>query len=449
MAETPRKDHWSALLESIGLANAAPQQPAETAPVEPTPAPEAAAPVEPPAQPVAAAPAAPVEPPKPAAKKPAKTSGHWGKLASMLGLTVAQPEAEAEVTAAAAAAPPAATPPAATSDELPSNLFASPARTEVEPRPAASQRGERDRGDRAGRGDQRRDRGPRAEKAPDREVHRDEERRSPRREGNAPRRSFGEGLIEDWPPETHPEPSAESYESEDFVASETELPAAEERLGFDRPADEEGGEYRRRRRRRRRGRSEERSETHVDSRDIDPRGVDPRDIDSRVEDYIDEPYADEYPADPRALDEEDVVDEEPIRRRAPGDSEGGEDRGPRRRRRRRRGGGQREEGAREERALQGREDRSDEEDFDSEQRAPSSGGRKRSQRRAASPEDNEVDEMLHAELQESSAEGHAHKKIPTWEDTVGLLIERNLSMRSERPETRGGHRGRRPPNRGR
>jgi hypothetical protein len=60
-----------------------------------------------------------------------------------------------------------------------------------------------------------------------------------------------------------------------------------------------------------------------------------------------------------------------------------------------------------------------------------------------------VDEMLQAELDEDDGEGHAHKKIPTWQDTVGVLIDGNMSMRSERPETRGGHRGRRPPHRGR
>src|SRR5207253_1973179 len=102
------------------------------------------------------------------------------------------------------------------------------------------------------RGDQRRDRdernrddrGPRSDR--ERDNRREEERRPPRREEPAPRRGFGDGLVEDWPPETHPEPAsgreypaAESFESEDFVARETEFPAAEERLGFDRPADDE------------------------------------------------------------------------------------------------------------------------------------------------------------------------------------------------------------------
>jgi hypothetical protein len=56
--------------------------------------------------------------------------------------------------------------------------------------------------------------------------------------------------------------------------------------------------------------------------------------------------------------------------------------------------------------------------------------------------------LLAAELDEEGGEGHAHKKIPTWQETVGVLIDGNMSMRSERPETRGG-RGRRPPHRGR
>ena len=38
----------------------------------------------------------------------------------------------------------------------------------------------------------------------------------------------------------------------------------------------------------------------------------------------------------------------------------------------------------------------------------------------------------------TASEGHAHRKIPTWQDTVGVLIDGNMSMRSERPETRGG-----------
>ncbi len=64
------------------------------------------------------------------------------------------------------------------------------------------------------------------------------------------------------------------------------------------------------------------------------------------------------------------------------------------------------------------------------------------------PEDDEVDEMLQAELDEEGGEGNAHKKIPTWNETVGVLIEGNMSMRSERPEHRGGgNRGRRPPRR--
>ncbi len=488
MAETPRKDHWSSLLESIGLATATPQKPAaETASeiaaeVPPTVSAETTAP------PKAAAEQSPpvAEPPKPAAKKPAKTSGHWGKLAGMLGLSVAQPEPEPEPEPEPApAATPAPSPPAAVTnpldeirsytpvkDDLPPDLFAPPARAEAESRPPR-ERSDRDRG---GRGQEPRSRDTRDSRpAEGRRDSRDGERsadrsgpergrgdrgrgrvdrrddRPPRRE-NAPRRGFGEGVADDYSP---PAPAAEQYD--DFVAPRESIedsPVAEERLGFDRPADEDGGEHRRRRRRRRRG-------GRRDEEEVTPRAAVPadEDFDAPAEPFADEPYAAEPYADADddfleelpPVDEDVASDEDRPARRAPGDSEGGEDRGPRRRRRRRRGG-RRDEAETPRATPTARSvdsDDSDLEDFESDRPAPpASRGRPQREHRRVPSEDDEVDEMLQAELDEDGGEGHAHKKIPTWQETVGVLIDGNMSMRSERPETRGG-RGRRPPHRGR
>jgi hypothetical protein len=45
--------------------------------------------------------------------------------------------------------------------------------------------------------------------------------------------------------------------------------------------------------------------------------------------------------------------------------------------------------------------------------------------------------------------GHTgHKKIPTWQDAVGILIDANMTSRANSPD-RGGHRGRRGGGRGR
>lgn len=517
MAETPRKDHWSSLLESIGLATATPQKPAaETASEIAAEVPPAAAPIPaatPPEVPAAeSAPAA--EAAKPAAKKPAKTSGHWGKLAGMLGLSVAQPEPEPEPEPAPQ--PPAPTPVAAVpnplaemraapsvANDLPPDLFAPPARAEVESRPAPrdrerSDRSERERGrgrdehrdsrpaegrrdsrdterssgERAGSDRGGSDRGGRGDRGRGRDDRRDSENRPPRRDNPPARRGFGEGVSEDWQPETHSqpayeqEPAAEHFD-DDFVAPREpslDSPADEERLGFDRPADEEGERRPRRRRRRRGGRRDEEEATPRAARPVD-------DFDAPAsEPFVDEPYAaeayadadDDFHAELPPVDEDVAADDDRPARRAPGDSEGGEDRGPRRRRRRRRGG-RRDEGAEAPRsapasrpapaARNAADDDSDlEDDFAEveEVRPTPSAARGRPQRdsRRAPTEDDEVDEMLQAELDEDGGEGVAHKKIPTWQETVGVLIDGNMSMRSERPETRGG-RGRRPPHRGR
>lgn len=286
-------------------------------------------------------------------------------------------------------------------------------------------------------------------------------------------------MTDDWQSEAHAEPAAEAhdhevFEHDDFVpAAPRDLPArderdepaaADDRLGFDRPTDEGESGPRRRRRRRGRGgrRDEEETRAHAPHSD---HPAEKRDL-PEVESFNEEPFVDDdYHAEVPLVDEDLVAEEDRPARRAPGDSEGGEDRGPRRRRRRRRAGSsvRRDDAAEAPRSApaprtSSRDDDSDlEDDFEAErpfetERAPPPPPRGRPQRdtrRApVAAEDDEVDEMLQAELEEDGGEGHAHKKIPTWQDTVGVLIDGNMSMRSERPETRGG-RGRRPPHRGR
>jgi hypothetical protein len=48
---------------------------------------------------------------------------------------------------------------------------------------------------------------------------------------------------------------------------------------------------------------------------------------------------------------------------------------------------------------------------------------------------------LHDEGDEDGA-GHAHKKIPTWQDAVGTLIDANIAARERQPD-RGGRGSRR------
>jgi hypothetical protein len=66
---------------------------------------------------------------------------------------------------------------------------------------------------------------------------------------------------------------------------------------------------------------------------------------------------------------------------------------------------------------------------------------------SAAPPRTSVADDIDAELDEDSLEdregGHpVHKKIPTWEDAVGLLIEANMASRASSPDRSRGRRGR-------
>jgi hypothetical protein len=68
--------------------------------------------------------------------------------------------------------------------------------------------------------------------------------------------------------------------------------------------------------------------------------------------------------------------------------------------------------------------------------------------RAARAEDDEIDEDLQLETEEAD-EGRGgdvptHKKIPTWDEAVGILIDANMANRANNPDRdRGRGRGRR------
>src|SRR4029453_7004205 len=60
--------------------------------------------------------------------------------------------------------------------------------------------------------------------------------------------------------------------------------------------------------------------------------------------------------------------------------------------------------------------------------------------RPSAPIDDDLE--LEDEPDQEVAGGHAgHKKIPTWQDAVGLLIDANMATRANSPDR--GHRGRR------
>lgn len=181
---------------------------------------------------------------------------------------------------------------------------------------------------------------------------------------------------------------------------------------------------RRRRRRRRGGRDEEGVEAKGAERRGEPIREEPEsDLDFGAEQDYREPDLDAA--------ESDIVGERAgpeARSRDSEEREGG------RRRRRRRGGRSREgaaAGPREEDAPPRRRARSE---------APPPS---RAQTRAEE-DDSELDELddIVAEDDETSEEHSIHKKIPTWAETVGILIDANMAARSSRQPDRG--RSRRP-----
>ena len=238
-----------------------------------------------------------------------------------------------------------------------------------------------------------------------------------------------------FPPRRHREPVDDVAPDIDLdadfgVEAEADLPplADLEEPPADLPRGERQQEDRersgrRRRRRRRGGRGEEGVEAKGSERRGEPIREEPEsDLDFDAEQEFGEPDLDA---------QRDVVEE---RARPEARSRDSEEREGGRRRRRRRGGRSREgaaAGPREEDAPPRRRGRSE--------ALPPSRAHTRAEEEV--PELDELDDII-AEDDEHSEEHSVHKKIPTWAETVGILIDANMAARSSRQPDRG--RSRRP-----
>lgn len=388
MTEPRKSDHWNSLLDEIGV-------PASEARPAPTSA-------EPPSRPPAAATSSPRPRAKPEPRPqpaPAKKSS-WTSLLGALGL--AAPEAT-PASEPVAQEPPAPEPP--------------PRAVEREEQPQSADREERS----------------------ERDVRSERQARSEREE-----RQSGHLLDEFRPrykPEEPPFPQSRRRETVDDVAMDIDLDADfafEDRPDMEsdvdvepageviepRPAtrreDEEGDERggRRRRRRRRGGRRQDEEREPTGQRERERREPLSRGEDLDLDAELPLGEADEEVVSRR--EEPEVREDEPE----------GEDRG--RRQRRRRGRGSRDRDRDESRpTAEGRPSRRPERlERDAEQTS-----RVR--------EDEEPIEIMDDLGDDEPAGEHAvHKKIPTWAETVGVLIDANIAARSSRQPDRG--RPRRP-----
>jgi ribonuclease E len=463
MSEPGKSDRWNSLLETLGL---------PVSEAKPQPGPQET--TEKPAEAGHKQPISMLRPekPKPAPKpKPgapaAKSPSYWSRIAGALGLEVpAAPEPAADPPAAAAELPKSheqrAEPPQRHAAETTARKEELPSRAFDRPRPDRPSRGERPH---------REERRPRGERPPRREHGRHER---PPVADEPPRSSLNEmfgpkepdvnvfGLAPDEAPARRVEPDLPRTREADESGSvlDYDAPAAEGsdlplETREDRPygeAGEEGGEGDvRRRRRRRRGRGRRGQEPRHPSEaarhedDIEPAG---EEVDF---DYGRE-LAAELDAEP---DEERPSPERPSAERS--------SRGARRSRsddrdryppRRDTGREPTEhEGSRRGGHSGGRTARRSEEEsgaaYGEEPRREGHAGRPA--RTAAPPRDvrehDTSDDDASAELEEVTAgEGPTHKKIPTWEEAVNILIETNMAARAASPDRdrgRGRGRGRR------
>lgn len=405
MTETNKPDRWSALLETLGIPVPQPSPPPASPPAPAAPGePTAAGPT--PLPPRKTRPAA-----KPAGPPASRSPSYWSRIAGALGLEVpAEPEpappspppSPAEAIGppppAVSATPPV--PPARPANEPP-RMFPPRVREAVERAGSAAVRGEP-----AGR------------------LQRGEEGRRPAE----PRRTSERPPLEPVSKEELPRrrPGEEDY-GLPFLEEELEEEEAtggEEAAGGQEPLREGRGRRRRRRRGRRGpGESGPAAPRPRDEDDIEPAGEE-ADFDEELEREAGQPQAWE-PV-------EELRSERPLATRATtgGESAGTGERRRRRRRRRGRDGGSGGEG------LEGTAGR----DTTREERRGESW-----EPVSVSPEPSrgsseERAEAVEAEEEDQAVEVPAHKKIPTWEDAVRILIDANMAARASQPD-RGRDRG--------
>ena len=403
MTEPKKSDHWNSLLDEIGVSPEETPKPRSVEPSSPPPA-ASAPPPRPRAKPE----------PKPAAAPAAGKKGGWNSLLEAFGLATPQ---EAPAPPAKATSEPELPPPAA---ERPPPRPEREERRECQERPQRTQREER----------------------PERKERKERDERDER----------SSHLLDEFKPRYKPEeppfPPSRRREVVDDVAMDIDLdadfafedkpqaaaehdvePAGEvieprpTARRDDEEEDERGG--RRRRRRRRGGR-------HRDGEGEATGG-------ERTLDRQREPDAEEPPMRGEDIDLDldaelplDEPDEEVVSRREEAQAREEDDERSRRPRRRRRGRG-------------GRDRDRDEARPAAEGRPPRRPERAERQPERARPRDEEdLVEPLDVgdEEDEVAGEHAAHKKIPTWEETVGMLIDANIAARSSRQADRG--RPRRP-----
>jgi hypothetical protein len=459
MPEPGKPDRWNSLLETLGVPVS--EKPKEAAP-------EAAGAEAPPASTAKTQPMSMLRPEKPkAAPKPkpaapaAKSPSYWSRIAGALGLeSAAAPEPAVDRPAMESPAPAAA--------EEPRH-----ARVEESAREARRpQRHERER-EFPSRGHER----PMREERPPREER--SRRDEPQRTSEPPARSpldemlgaqdadvdvFGLGVESESPRMREPSSPHDREEEERGSVLDYDVP---EGTGSDLAIEEapprefgargeEGREREGRRRRRRRGRGrrgggESRGEAPPrHETDIEPAGEE-ADFDLERDAELD--LEAERPSERdemREIDEPGLQHDRgeetdryvPTGERPRRDERG--ERGGRRRRGRRRGSDrEREEGA----AARPAGYRSEE---DERERFGAPRSERQPPARTSQEAEDEIDDDLQG-IADEADEGRpgdvpTHKKIPTWDEAVGILIEANMASRANNPERergRGRGRGRR------
>ena len=453
MSETGKSDRWNSLLETLGVpaSESKPALPAAEAPSAEAPP----APAKPQSismlRPEKAKPA-----PKPkAASQPAKSPSYWSRIAGALGLESAAPPEPPAVEETKTEEPRIEEPRA----EEPPRAFERPRR---EQRPREDRPRHEDRPRREER--QRRDEPPRESELPPRSSL--DEMFGPK---PADVDVFGLRVESDSPRVREPSTprdrededrgSVLEYDRPEGSGSDLPLGATPPREDRDQGDEGAGREGRGRRRRRGRGRGRRgdvegrEGAPRAHEADIEPAGEEADfDIDRDAEFDLDAELRTDPGMESEQSDRGQRRDREaePGRYPAAGEREGrdeGDQRGGRTRRRR----GRRGRRDRDETSAPGPSPYSDTLD------KPERFGPPRDQRgpasRAARPDDDEIDDDLSLETDDADEgdEGRGgdvptHKKIPTWNEAVGILIDANMASRANSPDRdhgRGRGRGRR------
>jgi hypothetical protein len=480
MPEPGKSDRWNSVLETLGIAASETKPAAAESPSAEASSQAPQAPTK--SQPMSMLrPAKPKAAPKPPPAKPAaKSPSYWSRIAGALGLeTSSEPEPEPQ----AKTAEPQAKTPVEAMPERESPREAEPEREfDMPPRAFQPSRSEeRQRSEERPRREQRprhedrprRHERPRYEERPQREEPRREER-PPREEQRREERPpvaepgprskldemfgpkepdvdvFGLGIEAESRSVRDDEESGPVLEYDQQASSGSDLPLEEtSRREPEYRSEEEGERGQRRGRRRRRGRGrrgggesreggESRDTTRAHESDIEPAGED-ADFDYGREEEFD---LDAELRTDRTSDQERAVGQSRQREgsdRYPPGGHAPRERGRRDERGRRRGG----EAERE--APPRRRDYGPERPPS---RQPYPAERAASQQ-PSTDADQELDDELSGELDvgdESQGGVPTHKKIPTWDEAVGILIDANMATRANSPDRdrgRGRGRGRR------